>query len=53
MNEFPLKNETYEIIGVCMEVQRTLGFGFAEIIYKGAMELEFIANNFFYRREDN
>jgi len=52
MENFPLKNETYEIIGVCMEVQRTLGFGFSEVIYKDAMEMEFIANNFFYLRED-
>jgi len=35
-----------------MDVQRTLGFGFSEVIYKDAMEMEFIANNFFYRRED-
>lgn len=52
MDNFPLKNETYEIIGVCMEVQRTLGFGFSEVIYKDAMEMEFITNKLFYRRED-
>ena len=52
MDNFPLKNETYEIIGVCMEVQRTLGFGFSEVIYKDAMETEFIDNKFFYQRED-
>lgn len=33
MKNFPFKNETYEIIGVCMEIQRTLGFGFSEVIY--------------------
>lgn len=52
MEDFPFKNETYEIIGVCMDVQRTLGFGFSEVIYKDAMEMEFINNNFFYRREN-
>ena len=52
MDDFPFKNETYEIIGVCMDVQRTLGFGFSEVIYKDAMEMEFIGNNFFYRREN-
>jgi len=41
MDNFPLKNETYEIIGVCMEVQRTLGVGFSEVIYKDAMETEY------------
>lgn len=35
-----------------MEVQRTLGFGFSEVIYKDAMEMEFLANDFLYRRED-
>ena len=50
MDNFPFKNETYEIIGVCMEVQRTLGF--SEVIYKDAMEIEFISNNFFYHREE-
>jgi len=38
MKNFPLKGETYQIIGVCMEVQRTLGYGFSEVIYKDAME---------------
>ncbi len=34
-----------------MEVQRTLGYGFAEIIYKDAMELEFLENQLPYIRE--
>ena len=34
-----------------MDVQRTLGFGFSEIVYKDAIEVEFIANNFLYQRE--
>ncbi|HNR17485.1 MAG TPA: GxxExxY protein [Chitinophagaceae bacterium] len=40
MHTFPLKNETYEIIGLCMEVQKTLGFGFSEAVYKDAIEIE-------------
>ena len=51
MDNFPLKYETYKIIGVCMDVQRTLGFGFSESVYKDAIEVEFIANNFLYQRE--
>lgn len=51
VGNFPHKNETYEIIGVCMEVQRTLGYGFSEVIYKDAIEMEFITNSFVYRRE--
>jgi len=46
------KNEVYEIIGACMEVHRTLGFGFLEVIYKDAMELEFIDIKIEFTRED-
>ncbi|MGZ8552160.1 MAG: GxxExxY protein [Chitinophagaceae bacterium] len=52
MDDFPFKNETYEINGVCMDVQRTPGFGFSEVISKTAMEMEFIGNNLLYRREN-
>ena len=38
---FPLKEETYKIIGLAMEVHKTLGKGFLEIVYKDALELEF------------
>lgn len=38
--DFPLKEETYRVIGICMEVHKVLGHGFAEIVYKDAMELE-------------
>jgi GxxExxY protein len=48
---FPLQEETYQLIGFCMEVHRTLGYGFAEIIYKDAMEVEFQENQLPYIRE--
>lgn len=38
--EFLYKNETYSVIGICMEVHRTLGHGFLEIVYKDAIEFE-------------
>ena len=44
MENFPFKKETYNIIGVCMEVQKILGFGFSEAVYKDAMQIEFIEN---------
>ena len=52
MAEFLQKSETYQIIGVCMEVYNTLGYGFLEIVYKDAMEIEFLERNLDYRRED-
>ena len=41
MSDIILKDESYKIIGACMEVHRELGFGFKEIIYKDALEIEF------------
>ncbi|WHF52369.1 GxxExxY protein [Chryseobacterium gotjawalense] len=35
------KEESYEIIGICMEIHNYLGFGFSEIVYKDALEVEF------------
>jgi GxxExxY protein len=41
---FLFKEETHQIIGLCMEVHRHLGHGFMEIIYKDAIEWEFKSN---------
>jgi len=41
MTEIVFKEESYEIIGLCMEVHRNLGNGFLEIVYKDALEYEF------------
>jgi GxxExxY protein len=40
VSEFLLKQETYKIIGLCMEVHRILGNGFSEIVYKDAITIE-------------
>ncbi len=45
------EDETYKIIGACMEVHRNLGCGLLEIIYKDALEIEFRANNIAFERE--
>jgi GxxExxY protein len=45
------EQETYKIIGICMEVHRTLGSGLLEIIYKDALEIEFKENNIPFERE--
>ncbi|MGZ3864685.1 MAG: GxxExxY protein [Bacteroidia bacterium] len=49
--EFPLKTETYKIIGLAMEVHKALGKGFLETVYKDALELEFKWNKIPYSRE--
>ena len=45
------KEESYKIIGACMEVHKELGKGFSEIIYGDALEIEFKKNNIIYSRE--
>jgi GxxExxY protein len=52
MSEFVHKSQTYQIIGICMEVYNTLGYGFSEIVYKDAMELEFLEKEVNYLREE-
>ena len=50
--EILYKKEIYEIVGFCMEIRNVLGYGFSEVIYKDAMEQEFIDNSITYIRED-
>lgn len=45
------EEETYKIIGICMEVHRNLGSGLLEVIYKDALEIEFKENNIPFERE--
>jgi|AntAceMinimDraft_17_1070374.scaffolds.fasta_scaffold329229_1 GxxExxY protein len=48
---YPLQKESYQIIGICMEVHRTLGKGLLEIVYKDAIEYEFKKKSIHYERE--
>ncbi len=50
--DFLYKNETYQVIGICMEVHRTLGNGFLEIVYKDAIEFELKKRKQIYLREE-
>lgn len=45
------KDECYKIVGICMEVDRILGCGLDEIVYKDALEYEFKKNNIPFERE--
>lgn len=49
--KYPYQEESYKIIGICMEVHRILGKGFLEIVYKDALEYEFKQQNILYERE--
>ncbi|MEK6793204.1 MAG: GxxExxY protein [Spirochaetota bacterium] len=49
--ELLFKDESYTIVGICMEVHRILGEGFNEIIYKDALEYEFKQNGVSFERE--
>jgi len=49
--EIIYKEESYKIIGCCMEVHKELGKGFNEVVYKDALEIEFQINNIPYTRE--
>lgn len=51
MDNFYLKEETYQIIGLCMEVHRILGKGFNEIVYKEALQYEFVKKEIPFERE--
>ena len=45
------KDEVYDIVGICMNVYNTLGYGFLEVVYKDAMEIEFVENEKEHQRE--
>ena len=51
MAELIYKEETFKIIGVCMNVHNILGGGFLEIVYKDAIEYEFQKLAIPYERE--
>ena len=51
MTDILFKEESYKIIGACMEVHKELGCGFLESVYAEALELEFSKANISYERE--
>ena len=45
------KDESYRIIGACMEVHKKLGSGFLESVYAEALEIEFKRLEILFNRE--
>ena len=50
-DKYPLQEESFEIIGLCMEVHKILGKGLSEVVYKDAIELELKGKNISFERE--
>ena len=51
MTDILFKDESYKIIGACMEVHKKLGAGFLESVYSEALELEFKNAEIPYEKE--
>lgn len=51
MSELILAEETFKIIGACMEVHKTLGNGFLEAVYQEALAKEFGLQGIPFERE--
>lgn len=50
-SEYPLSDLTGKIIGCAMEVHKTLGNGFQEVIYQRALAIEMAEQGLVYSRE--
>lgn len=51
MEKILYKDESYQLIGICMNIHSTLGFGFLEAVYCEILEKEFVRMNIPFERE--
>jgi GxxExxY protein len=51
MTDILFKEESYKIIGTCMDVHKKIGSGFLESVYSEALELEFKKVGIPYEKE--
>ena len=50
-NDLIYKDESYQIIGACLDVHNALGQGFLEAVYQEALAIEFTLRNIPFVRE--
>lgn len=50
-DDYKYRDITRSIIGAAMEVHKTLGNGFQELIYQRALEIEFVKRSLNFQRE--
>jgi GxxExxY protein len=48
---YPLQDETKKIINIAIEIHKTLGAGFLEIVYKDAFQIEYRIKGIPFERE--
>ncbi|THV59165.1 GxxExxY protein [Flagellimonas alvinocaridis] len=51
MSQIIYKNESYFVIGLCMDVHNELGKGFSEAVYSDALEIELKSNGVPFKKE--
>jgi len=51
MDDLIFKDECFQLIGLCMEIHRTLGKGHNEVLYKDALVVELGLSNIPHTRE--
>ena len=51
MSQIIYKNESYFVIGLCMDIHNELGKGFSEAVYSDALEIELKSNGVPFQKE--
>ncbi|MEE1962415.1 GxxExxY protein [Allomuricauda taeanensis] len=51
MSQILYKNESYFVVGLCMDIHNELGRGFSEAVYGDALEIELKSNGVPFQRE--